>query len=220
MSPRPYRADRRKSAAAETRRRIVEAVVDLHAERGVMATSYAMIAERADVAIPTVYNHFPKPGDLMAACFAHSMAQAPPIGPQIFDDAPDLEARLHALVRALFAFYRFRAPLLRWTFYEARLVSDMAALQKKASEGRRQLIALALAPAFGPRPPEALAALCEILLDFPAWQRFASERGPSGEDAETVLAEALIALARQHGAAARQARGAGRPKPRTGGRPA
>ena len=61
-------------------------------------------------------------------------------------------------------------------------------------------------------------ALCEILLDFPAWQRFAGERGPSGEEAETVLAEALIALARQHGAADRQARGAGRSKSRTGRR--
>ena len=66
MSPRRYRSDRRKAATEETRRRIVDSTVSLHAECGAIATTYAMIAERADVAIPTVYNHFPTLGDLLS----------------------------------------------------------------------------------------------------------------------------------------------------------
>jgi len=59
---------------------------------------------------------------------------------------------------------RFRGRWLRWTYYEAKIVAGMDAMQQKANEARRQLIVLALAPAFGPHPPEALLALYEILL--------------------------------------------------------
>ena len=103
MCPRRYRSDRRKAAAQETRRRIVRATVDLHAENGVTATTYAMIARRADVAVPTVYNHFPALGDLLGACTGDVAAGAPTLGSRIYDGAPVVEARLQALVRAQFA---------------------------------------------------------------------------------------------------------------------
>ncbi|MDP6708693.1 MAG: TetR/AcrR family transcriptional regulator [Alphaproteobacteria bacterium] len=201
MSPRRYRADRRKAAAEETRRRIVEATVALHAEQGVVATTYAMIAERADVAIPTVYNHFPSQGALLGACTGHAAAQAPPLGPQIYDGASDLEDRLRTLVRALFAYYRYYDPWMRWGVHEAPLLPDLAAALEKTIVRPGPLIALALAPAFGNAPPASLVALCEILLDFPAWQRLDGEPGLGPTEAESVLADALVALARRHGEA-------------------
>ncbi len=39
-----------------------------HAELGIVATSVQDVAERADVAVGTVYRHFPRLEDLVAAC--------------------------------------------------------------------------------------------------------------------------------------------------------
>ncbi len=214
MSPRRYRSDRRKAATEETRRRIVESTVDLHAEQGVLATTYAMIAKRADVAVPTVYNHFPTRGDLLAACTGQAAALAPPLGPRIFDGADDVDTRLRALVRALSAYYRYYAPWMRWANYEAQLVPELAAWQREATGARRQLTELALEPAFGMPPPAALLAICEILLDFSAWQRLASEQGLEPAEAETVLSDALTALVEMHRAAATAAGRSGKPRPK------
>lgn len=210
MAPQLYRADRRKEAAAETRRRIVDAVAKLHAEHGVTRTTYAMVATHANVAIPTVYNHFPTESDLLAACTSHVAAGAPPLGPQIFAGADGLEDRVNALVRALCAYYRYYAPWLRWAVHEAVLVRQIADLLARASDGRRQLILMAFQPAFGPRPPELLVALCGILLDFPAWQRLAHDEGISADAVEKTLGEALLALAREHLSAMGRAPAAGR----------
>src|SRR5579875_537094 len=173
MSPRRYHAPRRRAAAAATRRRIVEAVVALHAERGVTRTSYAMIAARADVATPTVYNHFPTPGDLLVACAGHVLAGAPPLGPEIFAGTADLESRLHALAHALCATYRYLAPWLRWSVHEAVLVRELAERLERMAESRRRLIALPWAPVGGGTPPKPLLAGGEILLVFPPWRRLA-----------------------------------------------
>src|SRR5579875_375892 len=197
MSPRRYHAPRRRAAAAATRRRIVEAVVALHAERGVTRTSYAMIAARADVPPPTVYTHFPTPGDLLVACAGHVLAGAPPLGPEIFAGTADLESRLHALAHALCATYRYLAPWLRWSVHEAVLVRELAERLERMAESRRRLIAMALAPACGRKPPETLMAWCEILLDFPAWQRLARDHDGAADAVAQRLARALIALARE-----------------------
>jgi TetR/AcrR family transcriptional regulator, transcriptional repressor of bet genes len=202
MSPRQYRGNRRKEAKADTQRRILEATIELHAKHGIGTTTYAMIAKRADVAVPTVYNHFPTLDELQTACGGHVMAQAPRLGPEIFDKIGDVEGRLSALVARLVAFYRFVSPWMRWSYYEARLIAEVGPRFKKAAEHRRELILLALAPSFGTSPPAALAALCECLVDYPAWERLTQERGLSDAEAATALGDALIALAREHGSAA------------------
>lgn len=201
MCPRRYRGVRRKLAFDETRGRIVAATAALHAEHGIRATTYAMIARHADVAVHTVYNHFPTFDELQAACSGQVLAEAPTVGPQIFAGLADLETRLRALVRALSAFYRFMAPWLRWTYYEARFVPEIAPRYRKAAEQRRALIEEALAPTFGPQPPAAQVAVCECLLEFPAWQRLTLERGLSDDEAEVALAAALAAVANAHAAA-------------------
>src|ERR1700716_2579455 len=78
MSPRRYRLDRRAETAQETRRRIVQATDELHAQRGIYATSMTHIAERAGVSVGTVYHHFPTYQDAVAAC-AHRTAEMLPL---------------------------------------------------------------------------------------------------------------------------------------------
>ena len=198
MSPRRYHGVRRRAAREETRRRILDAVIELHAEQGVTRTSYAQIADRADVAVPTVYNHFPAIGDLLAACSGDVLSRAPPLGPEIFAGAADLESRLSRLAQALCRFYRYAAPWLSWSVHEAVLVPEIAARLAGMAEARRRLIEMALEPAFGRQPPEALVALCEILLDFPAWQRLARDKSAGADELADSIGRGLSALAREH----------------------
>ena len=56
---RTYRLGKRAEKQQETRRRIVEAAVDLHSTLGPARTTVAQIAERAGVQRHTYYAHFP-----------------------------------------------------------------------------------------------------------------------------------------------------------------
>ena len=198
MSPRHYRSDRRKAATEQTRQRIVDSTVRLHAEHGAMATTYAMIAKDADVAIPTVYNHFPQIGDLLGACTGQAATLAPAIGPEIFDGAVDLDNRLTALVTALFEQYEFYAPWMRWTEYEAQVFPELAAWLEKATALRRQLIKKAVTPAFPKSPPQSLLTLLDILTGFSAWRQLTDDGKKSGGRAKTNLVNALMALVSVH----------------------
>ena len=68
MSPRQYSMGARAEAAAKTRAAIVLAARQLHAERGLVATSWDDIADRAGVSKATVYRHFPSLAELVPAC--------------------------------------------------------------------------------------------------------------------------------------------------------
>src|SRR5512139_2168091 len=57
---------RRERRKREVRQRIFEAGIGLFVEKGVQETTLDEIAERADVARATVYNHFAKKGDILA----------------------------------------------------------------------------------------------------------------------------------------------------------
>jgi AcrR family transcriptional regulator len=65
-----YRSTERTEARRiETRRRITTAARELIAEGGYVAAPVAAVAERANVAVGTVYRHFPSKSDLFAEVF-------------------------------------------------------------------------------------------------------------------------------------------------------
>ena len=65
-----YRTTERTEARrAETRRRITTAARELIAEGGYLAAQVASVADRAGVAVGTVYRHFPSKSDLFAEVF-------------------------------------------------------------------------------------------------------------------------------------------------------
>ena len=61
-APAGSRRERRKQ---EVRRRIIEAAISLFDEQGFQASSVEEIAERADVAYKTLFNHFPSKQELL-----------------------------------------------------------------------------------------------------------------------------------------------------------
>jgi AcrR family transcriptional regulator len=66
----PYRpTERTEARRAATRERIVAAALDQVAEGGYACAGVQAVASRADVAVGTVYRHFPSKGDLFAEAF-------------------------------------------------------------------------------------------------------------------------------------------------------
>jgi len=64
---RTYRSELRQRQAAETRRRVIEAAVEVFGEYGYQAATFAQIAKRAGVSVETVQKHGPKSALMWAA---------------------------------------------------------------------------------------------------------------------------------------------------------
>lgn len=109
MNPRQYDMSSREVAREATRRRILDATLALHTEKGIFGTSWRDIAQRADVSIGTVYRHFPTLAELVPACgellFERTAPPSPEDAREVIGDAVDPIARLEIAGSALFAFY-------------------------------------------------------------------------------------------------------------------
>lgn len=190
MAPRPYNSAVRKDAETETIRRIVAATVQLHAEKGGMATTHADIAERAGVSVPTVYKYFPTRNALLPACMGEVEKDAPGMDPAQILIAPDLDARLCLLVEALYGRYRYFHPWLRWTAIDAQFLPEIA---EAVNAGQRQLETLVqtvFADTVAGALPAHVSALAQMLLDYPAWQRLNELLG-SPEEVDKAAVQVL-----------------------------
>ena len=185
MAPRAYRSTKRAEAVEETRRRITEAVVQLHREKGVIATTYEDIARRADVAPATVYRHFPSADDLLPACGARILEITLPPGPGIFDGKRTQFLRLQALVQELFGFWQRVEPWLSVGRCEAPNVPALAAGIRAWDEDIRTLIGFAL----GEGADENVVRLVQAMTDFYVWRAFA--RQGLEREAPNIITETL-----------------------------
>ena len=88
-----------------TRRRIVEAAVDLHTSIGPARTSISAIAARAGVERHTVYAHFADEEALFQACSTHWRALHPLPDPGAWAAITDPAAQLQTALHALYGWY-------------------------------------------------------------------------------------------------------------------
>jgi len=125
VAPRKYSMGNRRVSVDDTRRRIVEATMALHAERGILGTSWKDIALRADVSVATVYKHFPSLDELVPACGeVVERISAPPAVEDVettFQDTPLLEQRVSRLISVFFDFYERGEPYLEVDVRERHL---------------------------------------------------------------------------------------------------
>ncbi|MDQ4077206.1 MAG: TetR/AcrR family transcriptional regulator [Chloroflexota bacterium] len=103
---RKYQLKRRAEHQEETRRRIVEAAVELHESVGVAHTTIRAIAERAGVERATVYRHFPDERSLFTACTGHYLAANPPPDPAPLQRIADPTQRLQVGLAEIYAYHR------------------------------------------------------------------------------------------------------------------
>jgi AcrR family transcriptional regulator len=105
MEKRPYRMQARAKKQEETRRRIVEAAVDLHSTVGPARTTISAIANAAGVQRHTVYAHFRDETALFRACTTHWRAAHPFPGPETWDAASEPRERLQCALDAIYRWY-------------------------------------------------------------------------------------------------------------------
>src|SRR3954468_4110452 len=171
MAPRRYRMDRRSSAVEETRRRIVEATLALHTEHGIVATRWDEIAERAGVAVATVYRHFPSLNELVPACgeLVWERIQPPRLdqADAWFAGRASAAARLERLVAELCAFHARSVRYIEPVWGERKHVPQLATFFDSLDATREALVREALDPA-DPAKQEIQAVTA--LTDLPVWQ--------------------------------------------------
>jgi AcrR family transcriptional regulator len=192
MAPRPYSLGKRAQLAEATRRRIVDAIVQLHAERGAAATTAADIAARADVAAATVTRYFPSVDDMVQACGAHLRMMVPLPTARMFEDAGELDARLRILVHDWYAFHDGLAPWLRRAYADAERVPALGAALTRTHQYHEEIVRLALAPF---PLPEAVVSVTIALTGASYWQSII-DTGLRSADAAAVTTEMLLAWMR------------------------
>ena len=102
---------RRAEQQAETRRRIVEAAVELHSSVGPAHTNTSMVAERAGVQRHTLYAHFPDERSLLLACSGLVAERDPLPDAEPWRGIADRRERLRAGLRGLYGWYGRNADL-------------------------------------------------------------------------------------------------------------
>jgi AcrR family transcriptional regulator len=193
MAPRAYNTETRKQQQAELKAGIAAAAVGLHAEKGALATSYADIAERAGVSLPTVYKHFPTQDELIGACTAHAASKAPelPVGEIL--GAPTLADAAAVLVEAMERIHLYFEPWMAWG--ERRVIP---ALQAFLDGERRQLtglVAQLLKSHLGDGDHREVSATWESLLSFDFWHRLVREHKLARNPVRRQVVHLLLAAA-------------------------
>lgn len=161
--------------------------MQLHAEQGIIGTSWEDIARRAGVALATVYRHFPSLNELVPACGA--MAEGfmqPPRSEQaetLFEGVDALGERIGRLVGELCAFYERAGSALLLASREGHLVAPLGEWAGKLDRTREILVRAALRPG---GLDERAHQLVNALVSFSFWQALI-DAGVSRSDARQVV---------------------------------
>lgn len=190
---------------AETRTRLLQAAAACFAARGVDAVSVDAVAEAAGRTSGAVYDHFgSKQGLVMAVLDEWRQSVVGTVLPEL-QSAPDLAARLRALVSALVVDPSPETGRLLQMEDELRLRASRdpvvaAAMGQRAAQHRRWLarglaawMAEGLLPAG--RDPDALAAVLTAVVTGLAQQRRLDPPSVEPEAAVAALAAVLTAPA-------------------------
>jgi AcrR family transcriptional regulator len=193
MKTRKYEMKQRAERQAETRQRILEAVVSLHREVGPARTTISAIAERAGVERLTVYRHFANESEIYAACSAHFDIEVPPPDPSSWAGIEDVAESLRAALRAFYDYYRRGEDMLAHIMRDAQRLPAVAAA---AAPGIAFIAAVrnALLEKWEVDEPERtrLAAVLAHALRFETWQSLARAEALGDDEA----AELMVTLAR------------------------
>jgi AcrR family transcriptional regulator len=186
---RRYELKERARRQEQTRRRIVEAAVDLHTSVGPARTTISAIAARAGVERHTVYAHFPDDRSLFDACSAHWEARHPLPDAEVLAEIDDPVRRLRRALAEMYAWYESVETEL------APLVRDASVVPAEIA-GRRlaHLAMIADVTARGwPRRKSVRAALGHAL-EFETWRSLVRRQGLSRTQAVDAMARLVASV--------------------------
>jgi AcrR family transcriptional regulator len=187
-SPRRYILKARGEHVAETRARIVEAIMHLHEELGPRKTTVSAIADRAGVERLTVYRHFKDESEMFAACSHRYLELNPPPAPSAWADETDPAQRTRRGLAAIYGFFSRTAPMFEKVY---RDVNEFGSLKKIMEQFDAHLRSLAddLAATW---PRDKFAKRRGVIMRhatrFATWQSLEAEGVDNEEKVELMLA--------------------------------
>jgi AcrR family transcriptional regulator len=184
---RTYTLKRRAEQQAETRRRIVEAAIDLHGSVGPSRTTFSMVAEKAGVQRHTLYAHFPDERSLLMACSGLSMERHPLPDAAPWRDIADRRERLRTGLTAIYGWYERNAELAACIMRDREFYPPV-----------QEISAMRYGPYFhayhevlGATLNATQRALLHLAIGFPAWRALVRESGLKNGAAVEAMVQAI-----------------------------
>jgi AcrR family transcriptional regulator len=184
---RTYTLKRRAEQQAETRRRIVEAAVDLHSSVGPALTTFSMVAERAGVQRHTLYAHFPDERSLSLACSGLAMERDPPPDAAPWRAIEGRRERLGAGLLAIYGWYERNAALSACVLRDA----EHHALTREIAEMRLGPTMAAWREVLGAKLGAKQRAVLGLALSFFTWRTLVREGGLKPRAAVEAMVQAV-----------------------------
>jgi AcrR family transcriptional regulator len=189
----------RTRAVEETRSRIVGAAMELHAEKGAVATNWEDIAHRAGVAPATVYRHFPSLDELIPAC-ARTVFDAISIiteeqVDQIYAGAGSPWQKLERYIRGTCDCYARGDGWLHAARREADLIPAMNRAVEVQNKSNEVLVRAAFA---GYKVDDESVAVLTALTDFPFWRSLTRVGISHSEAVEVICGLVQAELRKRH----------------------
>jgi AcrR family transcriptional regulator len=184
--------DGRVRRGAENRSALVEALVALY-EEGELTPTAAQIAQRAGVAVRSVYGHF---GDVETLAAEVSERQWQVHG-RLMDSAAisgSLPERTDVLVARRCELFEAIAPVRRAGMLHAHRSETIAANLRRLARRLRTQVAQTFAPELERPESSTVLDAADLLLAWESWERLRVQQGCSPARARRVLAEALVRL--------------------------
>ena len=188
---RKYEMKKRAQRQRETRRRIVEATVELHRTRGPANTTISEIAKRVGVNRLTVYNHFPDTTDLLKACSRSWTERHPAPDPTLWARIGDPQRRFRTALTELYGFYARTEPMRGNVLRDAETMPELAALLEGSVVPYLGRVRDLLAEGWevgGDRRKRLLATI-KLAIGFYTWRSLERESSLSREEAVESMLE-------------------------------
>jgi len=186
---RTYTLKRRAEQQAETRRRIVEAAVELHSSIGPALTNLSMVAEKAGVQRHTLYAHFPDERSLFLACSGLVFERDPLPEADPWRTIEDPSQRLRAGLRAIYDWYERNAALTACVLRDA----EYHQLTREINELRAGAPMASYREVLGAKLNVRQRALLQLALSFFTWRTLVFEAGLKHSAAVALVVQAVAA---------------------------
>lgn len=181
---RSYRMRKRLEDVEETRRRIIDAAVDLHGSVGPAKTTFSAVADRAGVQRSTVYRHFADEEALFGACTSHWLADHPWPTPTDWMVEAAADKRLELGLRELYRYYAANEAMIANSFRDIDVMPEFVGEMMLAQLNRMHDVLVDAWPA-GSRGRD-LSAAVRHALEFRTWDSL-TRNGLSPDEAARLM---------------------------------
>jgi AcrR family transcriptional regulator len=185
---RPYKLRRRGEQQAETRRRIVEATVELHSTVGPARTTVSDIAQHAGVQRHTVYAHFPDEQSLFAACSGLAQERDPMPDAAPWRAIKDKRTQLTTAFAAIYEWYKRNAQLAANVFRDM----EQHEITRRTAEQTYGPIIAGYHEILDAGLDKRGRAMVVLALSFFSWRQLTTAGGLSNKAAAEAMVEAVL----------------------------